>query len=220
MQARKTMVHHTVLVFFIFFGSAPLAAETYIIDMVPKNISANKVTVEISTNIPGSIDVMLSLGLEGQAPDDVFIGASKRVNIQNGHAVATVGKQGLPSGKYELEVSYYPKWGPQDATAKAAGANAKIEMQKIVVLGGTGANAADAQRKENGQRWVMENVYGGTKWDMSTWTRRFGGTTPIQVTGLNPNIINAYYFEQIDMTIFVNVLKGEVSHWRTGRQSR
>jgi hypothetical protein len=197
-----------------------LATNIYKIDVFPKKIGASEVTVEISTNIPGSVDVMLSLGLEGQAPDDVFIGASKRVNIQNGHGVATVGKPDLPNGQYELEVSYYPKWGPQDATARAAGVNSVIETRLIVTLDGSGESAADAQRKENGQRWVMENVYGGTKWNMITWTKKFGRSTPVKVSGLNPNVIKAYYFAQIDMTIFVNDLKGEVSHWRIGRQQR
>jgi len=35
----------------------------------------------------------------------------------------------------------------------------------------------------------------------------------------NPEIIKASYFQSLDMTIFVNEPKGEVSHWRTGRET-
>ena len=37
-------------------------------------------------------------------------------------------------------------------------------------------------------------------------------------TRWNPDIIKAYYFKSLDMTIFVNELTGEVSHWRMGRK--
>ncbi len=219
MVAKKQVALLGALLHCLFFASTLMASHKYTIDLVPKHIGANEVTVELSTDIPGSIDVMLGLRLEEQRANDVFIGDSKRVSLKNGHAVATVGKKGLPSGRYILEVTYYPKWGPQDAISKGSGAGSKIESQHIVTLVGSGASATGAETKENGQRWVMENVYGGTQWSMPTWTEKFGPSDPVDVTLLNPDIIKAHYFEQIDMTIFVNALKGEVSHWRVGRQS-
>ena len=92
-------------------------ATEFNIDVVPTVIGPSEVEVEIRTNIPGTIEVMLGLGLAGQDSDDVFIGTGKRIRIENGQAIATVSKPDLPSGKYEVEVSFYPRWGPQDSVA-------------------------------------------------------------------------------------------------------
>lgn len=196
--------------------TATLAAELKI-ELVPTVIGPSEVEVEITSNIPGTIEVMLGLGLAGQDPDDVFIGTSKRITIKNGRATATVGKPGLPSGKYEVEVSFYPGWGPQDSVVKAAGANSEIHAIQTVTLKGTGESPEAAQQRENDQRWVTENVYGGTRWNRSYWVGRFGEPQQLTITRLNPKVIKAYYFNSLDMMIFVNELKGEVSHWRTGR---
>ena len=106
-------------------AAGPLATE-FKIDVVPTVIGPSEVEVEIRSNIPGTIEVMLGLGLAGQDPKDVFIGASKRIRIKNGRATATVSKPDLPGGKYEVEVSFYPRWGPQDSVAKGAGAKSEI----------------------------------------------------------------------------------------------
>ena len=41
----------------------------------------------------------------------------------------------------------------------------------------------------------------------------------MKVTRYNPDIIKGHYFPDIDVTVFVNTLKGEVSVWRLGRAS-
>ena len=195
-------------------------ASEFKIDVVPTVTGPSEVEVEIRSNIPGTIEVILGLGLAGQDPDDVFIGTSKRIRVKNGRATATVGKPGLPSGKYEVEVSFYPRWSPQDSIAKAAGANSEMHALQTVALKGTGESPKAAQQRENDQRWVMENVYGGTRWNRSYSVDRFGEPRQLVVTTLNPRIIRAYYFKSLDMTIFVNELKGEVSHWRMGRATQ
>ena len=195
-------------------------ATEFTVDVAPTVIGPSEVDVEIRSNIPGTIEVMLGLGLADQDPDDVFIGTSKRITIKNGRATATISKPGLPSGKYEVEVSFYPRWGPQDSIAKAAGANSEIHALQTVAIEGTGEPPEAAQQRENDQRWIMENVYGGTRWDRSYWVGRFGEHRQLTITRLNPRIIKAYYFKSLDMTIFVNELKGEVSHWKTGRATQ
>ena len=195
-------------------------ATEFKIDVVPTVIGPSEVEVEIRSNIPGTIDVMLGLGLAGQDPDDVFIGTSKRIRIQNGRAIVTVSKPGLPSGNYEVEVSFYPRWGPQDSIAKAVGANSEIHALETVALTGTAESPKAASQRENEQRWVMQNVYGGTRWNRSYWVGRFGEPRQLTITRLNPRIIKAYYFKSLDMSIFVNELKGEVSHWRMGRATQ
>ena len=189
--------------FIVLASTAGTLATEFKIDVVPAVVGPSEVEVEIRSNIPGTIEVMLGLGLAGQDPDDVFIGTNKRIRIENGRAIATIGKPGLPSGKYEVEVSFYPRWGPQDSTAKAAGVNSEIHALETVALTGTGESPKAAQRRENEQRWVMENIYGGTRWDRSYWVGRFGEPRQLTITRLNPKIIKAYYFKPIDMTIFV-----------------
>lgn len=198
---------------------AALATE-FKIELVPVVIGPSEVEVEISSNVPGTINVMLGLGLAGQKRNDVFIGTNKRVTLKNGRGTATIGKPGLPSGKYEVEVSFYPRWGPQDSVAKAAGVKSEIHARKIITLKGTGESAKAVQQRENNQSWVMENVHAGTRWDRSYWVGRFGEPQRLTTTRWNPNVIKAYYFKSLDMTIFVNELKTEVSHWRTGRATQ
>jgi hypothetical protein len=187
-------------------------AAAFKIELVSNVVGPSEVEVEVTSTIPGTIDVMLGLGLVGQKPDDVFIGINKRITLKNGRATATVGKPGLPKGKYEVEVSFYPRWGPQDSAAKAAGVNAEIHARQIVTLKGTGESPDAAQQRENDKRWVMENVFVGTRWNWSSWVDRFGEPQQLTTTRLNPDIMKAYYFKSLDMTIFVNELKGEVSH--------
>ena len=195
-------------------------ATEFTIDVAPTVIGPSEVEVEIRSNIPGMIEVMLGLGLADKDPDDVFIGTSKRITIKNGRAIATISKPGLPSGKYDVEVSFYPRWGPQDSIAEAAGANSEIRALQTVAIEGIGEPPNAAQQRENDQRWIMENVYGGTHWDRSYWVGRFGELRQFTITRLNPRIIKAYYFKSLDMTIFVNELKGEVSHSKTGRATQ
>lgn len=194
-------------------------SQDYSIDIEPRVVGSSDVEVQVSTNIPGTIEAMLSLGLAGQKPDDVFIGISERITIRNGRASETIGERSLPSGQYEVEVSFYPRWGFKDDEARKTGISSTIRVQRTIELLGTGEAAHIAQSRQNGQRWVMGNVYGGTPWNRAYWIKRFGEPDEIAVTRLNPNIIKAYYFPSLDMTIFVNELRGQVSHWRTSRAS-
>ena len=187
------------------------------IEVVPKVVGPSEVEVEVATNIPGTIEVMLGLGLAGQKPDDVFIGTDKRIAVKDGRATSRIGKPGLPAGKYEVEVSFYLSWGLQDDTAKAAGVTSDIHAREIVRLEGTGESPEAAQRRRNDRSWVIGNVYAGSRWSRSYWVARFGEPEQLTTTSWNPRIIKAYYFESLDMTIFTNELKGEVSHWRSGR---
>ena len=198
-------------------GATAVLAVDFTIELVAKVVGPSEVEVEVTSNIPGTIDVILGLDLAGQKPDDVFIGTDKRITLRIGRATAMIGKSGLPGGRYEVKASFYPRWGPQDNAAKAAGIESEIHARRTVMLTGTGESARSAQQRANNQRWVMENVHFGSRWDRSYWVRRFGNPQTLATTLWNPKIIKAYYFETLDLTIFVNELKSEVSHWRTGR---
>ena len=102
---------------------------------------------------------------------------------------------------------------------KAAGVNSEIHARQTITLKGTGESPEAAQQRENDRRWVMGNLYAGTRWNRSSWVDRFGKPQQLTTTRWNPDIVKAYYFESLDMTIFVNELKGEVSLWRIGRKT-
>lgn len=191
----------------------------YSIKVIPTLIKENVVQLEIITTIPGIIDVMAGVKLANQKPTDVFIGHTERVTIKNGKATVIVGEnKNLPKGSYIAEVNLYPGWGLKNSKAKATGINKKITATASITLGGS--ISLSAQKKKNsGQVWVMENVWTGTKWDINFWIKKFGNPEQIKVTKYNPNIIKAYYFKTIDMTIIVNDYKKKIDTYRIGKQN-
>jgi hypothetical protein len=180
-------------------------------------LEGNKVRLDVITDIPGTIEVMAGISLAGQAPNDVWIGVNDRARLTDGVGAATFDVSELPQGLYEAEVSYYPKWGPQDDVARASGANNEIDAFVAFRLTGSGESAQAAKFREEGQRWVMLNVEVGERWNPGFWEGKFGSMKELTVDRYNPDIIKAYYFESIDMTLIVNVLKGQIDTWRIGK---
>lgn len=80
----------------------------------------------------------------------------------------------------------------------------------------SGESVEDMKKRDEGRRWVMSNFYMGQKWDPTFWIAKFGKWKQLEVDRYNPAIMKAYYFESIDMTLIVNVLKGEINTWRDG----
>ena len=211
--------------FLVFVGFLLAATNTiavaakFNIEVAPRVVGPNKVEVNVTSNIPGTVEVMLSLDLAGQKPTDTYIGVSKRIALKTGTTKTVIGKPDLPAGKYYVEVSFYPKWGPKDEVAKQAGAKFEIHARKLITLKGSGQSAHAVVKRKNDQSWVMKNVGIGTRWNYSYWVKRFGSPEQLRTTRWNPKIIKAYYFKSLDMTIFVNVLKHEVAIWRLGRKT-
>lgn len=79
--------------------------------------------------------------------------------------------------------------------------------------------AASDPDKDEGQRWVMTNVVPGMVWNPSFWRKRFGDFEEVPVQTGYDRAKKAYYFESIDMTIHVLVLRDppEIATWRLGR---
>jgi len=194
-----------------------LAPSEYRIWVEPKVIDAGTVELVIGTNIPGTIELMASINLAGQAPDDVWIGKDSRVRITRGEGSVRLNTAKLPSGKYDVEIDFYPKWGLVGPLSRASGVAREIHVSKPIVLRGSGESAADATFREEGQRWVMMNIEVGEPWDSALWRRKFGDMEELTVDRGNPDILKAYYFRSIDMTVIVNVHKGQIDTWRVGR---
>ena len=174
----------------------------------------------IETNIPGVIEVMAGASLKGQGANDIYIGKSKRIRIVDGAARMSLDVSDLPAGKYEAAVSFYPRWGFQDEVSRSTGITDDLEASQDISIEGSGESASETQFRKSSQAWVMGNVIQGTAWRESVWKDRFGGFEELPVERYNPQIIHAYYFERIDMTIFVNTGKGTISHYRKGRANQ
>ncbi len=90
------------------------------------------------------------------------------------------------------------------------------QNQKVVVSG-SGESSESTMAMDEGRMWVMANVFIGTRWNPAEWMRRFGRSSSIQIDRGNPRIIKGWYFPSIDVTVFVNVLKGGVANWTWGK---
>ncbi|MEX2527723.1 MAG: hypothetical protein WEA09_08815 [Gemmatimonadota bacterium] len=192
----------------------------YEIVVTPEILPDAMVRLNMTTNIPGVIEVMAGLSLQGQAPDDVWIGKSERVRLTAGTGEVMLSTEDLPTGRYDAEVSFYPRWGPQDERSRESGITHELRATAPLDLVGSGEAASDAQFKLDSQRWVMENVGMGDPWVPNDWTQRFGAYEELMVDRGNPDILKAYYFPRLDMTLIVNILRDEISIWREGRAHR
>lgn len=179
-------------------------------------LQRNKVKLELTTNMSGAIEVMVSISLAGQDPDDVWIGEDARVRITKGKGVAILDVSELPKGRYDAEVNYYPNWGPQDNLAKSFSSKEVLEASIAFDLFGSGESAESVKFREEGQKWVMENVEMGKPWNIDFWIKKFGQMKELEVDRGNSNILKAFYFKSIDMTLIVNVRQGTIDTWRFG----
>ena len=195
----------------------PPEVKEYSISVNPKVVAGTQVAAEISTNIPGSIEVMASLSLAGQSPEDTFIGATQRVTLADGTGQVNFDASKLPHGSYNFKASFYPRWGFKGEQARATGIQDSIEASSRVELTGSGESSENVVLRENGQKWVMENIHAGVPWDSALWREKFGDHQEITIDRYNPRVIKAYYFDSIDTTVFINVLKNEVTVWRLGK---
>jgi hypothetical protein len=170
----------------------------------------------------------MNLELSGQKPDDIFIGTGDvKVVITNGRGKATIdgtkdvlprGSK-LPAGKYNVEVSFYPKWPDNAVQASKLGINNEIRGRASIKLSASGTSVDSAKMRAEGQKWVMQNVFSGMPWDSKFWKSKFGSYQELGYRGDgNPKILKMYYFKTIDMTLMVNELKKEIVTYRKGME--
>ncbi|MCD1589814.1 hypothetical protein K7H13_03430 [Qipengyuania citrea] len=176
-----------------------------------------QVRFAVTTNLPTPVEVMAGVALAGQKPDDVFIGHTERVTLDGPRTEFVVdtsaAREPLPSGEYDAEVSFYPRWGAENGNPAAKSAP-ELEATDRITLGGSGENRADAERRNELQRWVMGNIGMNVPWNRENFEARLGQARkgPSTMSHLH----DAYYFPDADMTFLVNRLKNEVTIWRMG----
>lgn len=196
-----------------------LRSDQYNIRVKPTLVGGDSVRIDVTTNIPGTIEVMAAVSLAGQKPDDPYVGKDERLRITDGSGSTAISVSDLPKGSYDAEVDFYPAWGFQDSASRATRIDSNIHASARLRLKGTGEAAEATVTRKQGQKWVAEHLAMGDPWREADLVSRFGRYEELQVDRFNPEIIKAYYFPRIDVTIFANVLKGEISHWRFGRAS-
>ncbi|WP_417482374.1 hypothetical protein [Maricaulis sp.] len=182
-------------------------------------VSSNLVRFTITTNLPLPIEVMVDVSLSGLAPDDTWVGHQSRVSLVEPVTVIDLdisqASQPLPSGEYEAEVSFYPRWGAAgNPTAQGA---PEMHWSDQIALGGSGESRNSATRRNELRSWVIGNVIVGTPWDEGRFSARLGEFEKYPSTLSHHD---AYYFAAADMTIIVNRIDSEVQIWRMGRALR
>ncbi|MFT6474994.1 hypothetical protein [Qipengyuania profunda] len=179
--------------------------------------SDTQIRFVVTTNLPTPVEVMAGVALAGQKPDDVFIGHSERVTLASPRTEFVLdtssARNALPSGEYDAEVSFYPRWGAENGNPAAKTAP-ELEATDRITLGGSGEDRADAERRNELQRWVMGNIGMNVPWNRESFEARLGPAEkgPSTMSRLH----DAYYFPDADMTFLVNRLKNEVTVWRVG----
>jgi len=193
----------------------------YKIGLTAKTVSNHQVEFNVTTNIPLPIEVMASVNLKGQNPDDTYVGYSKKIFLKESNQifVLNTASKNLPRGNYIAEVTFYPRWGAKKGSPKASKLKKTISGSFEISLQGTSESAEEVQEINEMQRWVMENVIIGTPWDRKTFIGKLGNCQEFRVQNRNPNIIKSYYFPKPNITIIVNIYKNSVVTWRKGKTS-
>ena len=180
----------------------------------------NTVGFLIETNIPLPVEVMASIDLKNQKPDDTYIGVSKRIKIETSPYSydLDISEEKLPNGDYEAVVTFYPRWGANNGNELAKEIESKVENVYSISLGSSShGTAKERMEKDKKQLWIINNVVVDTPWDNDKFVKELGEFIELVVTNRNPEIIKAYYFSEADMTIFVSKPKKAVVTWREGK---
>ena len=184
--------------------------------------SNGSVTGEIGTNLPLPVEVMVGLSLRGQQPNDVFIGNDQRVTLssarQSYSIPLTTSRGQLPSGRYDVEVTFYPRWGAENGSPAARAITRELRASRPIELRGSGQSASSAIRRNEAQRWLMMNVDIQERFDLAEYERHLGPSQRFRPSG-RTGIVMGYYFSQADATIFMSEPLNEVLVWRLGRHS-
>ena len=193
----------------------------YYIELFAKPISDHEVKFDVKTNMLLPVEVMASVSLKNQKPDDTYIGYSKRIKLQNPNqsVLLNTASKNLPNGHYSAEIAFYPRWGAKNGNPEAAKIKTTIRGSAEIFLRGSGQAVDDVQQKNEMQKWVMVNVIIGTPWEKNKFIGKLGDYQEVRVTNKNPQIIKVYYFPKADMTIFVNAYKTSVTTWKLGKTS-
>lgn len=184
-------------------------------------IDTKTVQIDVQTDYQGEVTLMASVDLTGQADTDVWIGGSEHLKVMNGRGSALVKAAQVPTypdGTYTAEILWNPEWHTRDPKSGGAGLNQVIEVRKTIRLRNKDVTAKDAQRAQNGVKWVMMNLNMGAPWDGVKYENLLGKPMEIPITGTwDPNTTQAFYYPAADLTIIRDKATDTVAIWRSGK---
>lgn len=213
----------------LFSLASSAAAAPYWIKVTAKATGQYTVQASATTNLPDGAVLSVSLGLADQNPNAIFVGTDfQKITVKAGKASILIDgtkrvfplNSTLPAGLYNVEVNFHPLWPENRALAGRLKITETLEGIGRVKLSASGANASSVQNKAEQQKWVMLNVDYGDEWDAAFFAKKFGQYNELPLSSGNPRILKMYYFPSIDMTFMVNVYKGEIVLWRSGKANR
>lgn len=198
-----------------------LSDEEYRIEVNAVEMGPTKVKFSTSTNLPLPVQVMAGISLQGQNPNDTWIGFNQKITLKTSEQtfILDFPKKPLPGGTFDAEVTFYPRWGAKNGNPIAAKIGKNVEGLNVIALTGDGQKAEERMERDRMQLWVMENVNAATPYIESNMRSKLGYSETVAVTSMNPNIIKGHYFPKADMTIYVNTLKNEYVTFRKGRDT-
>ncbi len=120
----------------------------------------------------------------------------------------------LPKGSYDAGVIVGPKW---DENKSIASLPKNLEAQRTITLF-SGPARAFAQRRDNLQRWVLEDVFPDAPWNEEKFKAKLGRYQK-SVSTRSP-LVDAYYFPEADMTLIVSRVSHVVLTWRAGHATQ
>ncbi len=181
----------------------------------PRALDTHRVELVIGTNMPTPIKVATSIDLAGMKDTDTYVGYQEFVTLTGATTTVVLdtskAEKPLPQSDYDATVTFYPKWGAEGNPA-AAGAP-ELHAEKRFALKATGGSVADTKKRDEGRRWVMENVIAGTAWDKAAFERRLGRP---EFGPSDLNLHTAYFYPIPGVTMLVNRTNGKIATWRNG----
>lgn len=147
-----TILICTIAIVFLYGYEAEPSGK-YWIKVIPTVAGPFTVDVEIETNIPGALMLSANIALSGQKEKDSFIGTQfKEVPVKNGKGRVKIdGTEDiffsigsiLPSGQYDVEVAFHPRWPKNKSVAKKQSINNSVIGKATIKLKASGISVEE-----------------------------------------------------------------------------
>jgi hypothetical protein len=227
--AHKIMIYVNILFWLGFILATPVVAAenvaandaSFFLRIVSAEEKSGAVRGEIETNMPLPIEIMVDVSLHSQRSDDIYVGKGLKLRIEASPQTFSVPINidgGLPRGAYDVEATFYPRWGAEHGSPAARAIRREISATKQITLRGSGKAAREVIAYNEARRWLMETTAVGDPWKPAEFEKHLGHAERLRVTN-RPNIIVAFYYPRADATVFVNTLLNELVTWAFGRQT-
>lgn len=202
-------------------GNVPASDASFYLRIITAEEKDGAVRGQIETNMPLPVEIMVEVSLHGQRSDDIYVGKQLRLRIgasPQAFSVPTNVEGGLPRGAYEVEATFYPRWGAEHGSPAARVIRREINATRPITLRGNGEAAHKIIANKEARRWLMETTAIGDPWKPAEFEKHLGRAERLRVTN-RPSIIVAFYYPRADATVFVNTLQNELVTWVFGRQT-